>query len=46
MAILSMSHDQNVFHAMLGKNYFKIFVSETNWPITYGLGYAHKGYGP
>ena len=29
MTILSMSHDQNVIHAMFGKNYLKIFLSET-----------------
>ena len=36
MVILFMSHYQNVFHAMLGKNYSTIFVSETNGSITYG----------
>ena len=33
--LLSMSHDQNVIYAMLGKNYWKIFVSRTNGPITF-----------
>ena len=47
MTLLSMSHDQNVFHNILGKNYMfsKIFVSETNGPITFGLGMS-QGYGP
>ena len=33
------SHDQNVFHAMLGKKYSKFFVFETNGPIAFGLGW-------
>ena len=36
-----MSHDQNVFHAMLGKNYSKIFVFEINGIITFDLGMSH-----
>ena len=39
--ILSMSHDQNVFHALLHKNYSKIFVSETNGSITFGRDMSH-----
>ena len=30
-----MSHGQNVLHAMLGKKHLKIFISETNGPITF-----------
>ena len=42
MTILSMSHDQNVFRAILGQ----ILCSGTNGPIIFGLGMKHKGYGP
>ena len=45
-AVLSMSHDKNVFHDMLGKTYSKDPVFETNGPITYGLGIFHLGNGP
>ena len=30
MTIVPMSHDQNVFRAMLDKNYSKLFVSQSN----------------
>ena len=40
------SHVQNVFHAMVGKNCLKIFVFETNGPITIGLDLSHEGYWP
>ena len=41
----SMSHDQNLFHAMLGKNYSNTFVSKSNGPITFGLDMLHYGNG-
>ena len=37
MTILSMSHDQIVFYAMLGKHYSKGCVTETNRSITFSL---------
>ena len=44
MTILSMSHDQNVFHARSReKTIQKIFVSETNGQVTFGLGIVSLG---
>ena len=35
--VLSMSHDQIVLHAKLGKTYAKTIAPGTNWPIIFSI---------